>query len=164
MVDVRAELIKRLNALSGKLCWAVTGGKGTGSIITLDFGNKIPRKIPLQNQHISIEKQKFNAETSLVIYCAWRVDSAEYVLCGSNDSTEEDGVMLQGLKKIVGTHVQAVTVTFPGYDLSIEFNNGLTLHLFCTMMDAEVDGDNYVLFEDGYAFGVSSKSIITCEE
>lgn len=162
--NIRDGFMQSIQSLSGKLCWDVIGGKGTGSIITLDFGKKIPRRKPLQSKHFSMETQMYEAELSLMIYCAWRIDSEEQVVCGSNDSNEEQGPMLQGLRRLVDTTVESLDMTFPGYDLSITFSNKLRMHLFCNMMDAEVDSDNYVLFKNEDVFSVAPKSVLGYEK
>lgn len=157
-------LSQRVGLLAGKLCWAISGGAGTGSIIVLKLGEKIPREKPLMNQSLSADERKFEAQISLMIYCAWRIDTATEVICSSQSSNEEGGPMLQGLGRIVGASISSISITQPGNDLEITFGNGFVLHVFCDVTDTQDADDNYVLYEDGYILAVSARSKVTCED
>jgi hypothetical protein len=45
------DLLAALKILPGKTCWSFIGGSGTGSMVSLDFGEKVPRKKPVGNPH-----------------------------------------------------------------------------------------------------------------
>lgn len=160
----QADLTRHLKLLSSKSCWSIIGGSGTGSIISLSFGDKIRRKEPLQNPFISADAREFDAETSILIYCAWRIDSPNEVLCSSQSSNQEGETMLYELQKLVGNCVDEVDIQPPGHDLAIKFQNGLTLRVFCDITEEGSNSDNYVLYDSDEIFVVAAKSKITCEQ
>jgi hypothetical protein len=99
---MRSELLKSLDTLRGKECWGFIGGPGTGSMITLDFGDKIPRKKAVSNPTLSSEQQKFQGEVVLFIqFAAWRIDFASSVICSSATPNNLDGPFGEGLRSIL---------------------------------------------------------------
>ena len=145
MQDLKyVELKQAFEHLIGQECWSVAVGKGTGSMVTLDFGRKVLRKRRLHNSHLSAEQQVYRGEFWLYLEnCAWRVDSESEVICGSTDDNEESGFMVDGMKKMVGQCVKAYELSFPGLDLVLHFSNSLSLHLFCDQVNLTDDIDNY---------------------
>jgi hypothetical protein len=57
----------------GSKCWSIIGGAGTGSVISLRFGDKVRMKQALRNPHLSMEERIFDGERSLIVYCDWRL-------------------------------------------------------------------------------------------
>lgn len=79
---ITAEFRKSLNSLIGQPCWSVIAGRGTGSVISLHFGNKLPLQQPIKNSYLSEEQRKYEGELILFIQCVWRIDSEVEVIGG----------------------------------------------------------------------------------
>ncbi len=135
------ELRNALRSLIGQSCWATIAGAGTGSVVSLYFGDKIPRKKRLTNPHLSPEAQGFDGEYVLFIEeSAWRIESSEQVLCSSLSSNDNEGPMLSSLHLLQGKRVLDLTLRTPSLDLAVAFEGGLMLSIFnfhevCEEMD-----------------------------
>jgi len=147
-----------LDRLANEMCWGATAGEGTGSIVNLHIGKKIPRQIPLKNAHLSEDIRKYDSQLGLLIECSWRLDSKSDVTCGWTDSNEEGGPMLSGLQQIVDQKVKRVVLSLPALDLAIEFANSMVLRVFCDRTDPTEDSGNYVLFLPEWTYAVRLKS------
>src|SRR5215470_15713937 len=73
---ISVEFEEALNRLVGQLCWGVSAGAGTGSIVDLKIGRKILRKTPVRNPHLSRLQRKYDSEYAIFIECAWLTDRA----------------------------------------------------------------------------------------
>lgn len=155
-----------LKRFIGQECWAVVGGKGTGTVICLDFGLKIPRKNKLKNRHLTEDTRTYRSEFSLFIQCSWRLDAEFEVVCGSKESNEEGGERNEGLKKLIHKHVTAIDLIKPAFDLNVHFDEKLILRIFCdeTNPDEDEKFDNYYLFIPECVFTVSNRSQLIVEE
>ncbi len=148
MIDtgrLREEFLQEVRVLIGKPCWAFYAGPSTGSIVSFDFGEKIPRRVPLLNPKLSEDERYHFGEVSLFIECAWRLDSSDTVICGSTDSNDNEGPMQRGLELIVGRTVKSVKVEPPACDLTIGLDGNFTLKVFCDQTNVEEGYDNYSL-------------------
>ena len=153
--------IQKLNKLE---CWSVIAGEGTGSHASLDFGKKIMRDRPLSNPNLSEDSKKYAGEYSILLEeCSWTVESQEGVVCGSESPNHNDGEMVNGLKKLLGGRVYDIKLSRPSLDLHIEFDNGLTLKLFCITIASEEDGDNYTVFTPTHIFTIKGRGTIDIE-
>jgi len=154
-----------LQEIVGTECWSSIGGMGTGSAFVLDFGDKVRRKSPLTNRHLSEEQRSFQGSIWLhILGCTWRVDTATEVL-GAWDVGEtrvEDMVAL--MSGLVGGRVTAANVELPGLDLTLSFDNGMTLRLFCDQTDLEHEMDNYSICVGGTVYGVETRSKLVIEQ
>ena len=149
--------------LEGLECWACVAGRGTGSMVSLDFGEKIKHRIPITNPHISEEARKFKGEYSLFIEgCAWRIEDKEKVLGCSDSSNEPDGAMIQSLSQLINKKVVSVSLKYPSFDFSFLFEQGVSLHSFCFSNTAD-ELDNYTLFTRDLAWTVSDHGECTTE-
>ena len=156
--DLFPELQHGLNQFVGEICWGIAAGRGTGSIVSLHFGAKMLRRIPLNNPHLSNELREYDSQMGLFITCSWRLDSDSDVICGWTDSNEEGGPMLSGLQKIVGQKVKQVDLILPGLDLGLHFSNSLLLRIFSDRTDSTQDEGNYTVFLPRWAYVVGIKS------
>ena len=156
---ISVEFEEALNRLVGQLCWGVIAGAGTGSIVDLKIGRKILRKTPVRNPHLSRLQRKYDSEYAIFILCVWRVDSKSKVVCGCWDDNTENGEMLAGLRRLVGSTITSVDVKKPAWDLDLTFSNGLVLKVFCDSINLIDKGDNYSVFlpEGIYTVGARSK-------
>src|SRR5690242_284038 len=84
------DLQAALERLVGEECWAIIGGKGTGTVILLDLGAKLPRDVEVDNPALSDEERKFEAPYSVHVWCSWRVE-VEGRVVGSAIVVPEEG-------------------------------------------------------------------------
>lgn len=163
-MDLQHALVGYLTSLQGKECWGFIAGAGSGSMVTFDFGGRVPRRKPALNPNLTDEQRNFIGEITLFIQdAAWRIDSENGVLCGSTTWNDLAGPFGDGLRKIVGCRVQGIAVSRPGMDLSIEFDKGLRLKVFCNQTNAEDDGVNYSLHLNTKVYVVGINSSVTIE-
>lgn len=149
--------------LVGLECWAFVAGRGTGSVVSLDFGEKIRLARPIDNPHLSEELQQFEGEYKLLIEdCAWRIEDEEEVLGCSVSSNEPDGAMIQALSQLINKRVVLVTLKYPSFDFSLLFEQGVSLHSFCFSNTVD-DLDNYTLFTRDCAWTVGDNGECTIE-
>ncbi|MDX1994447.1 MAG: hypothetical protein SF029_18840 [bacterium] len=135
-----------LQQLVGLECWNVMAG-AVGSLASLDIGAKVPRDKPLPypNVKLSPDEHKFRGEFVLYLeYCPWRLDSSDEVLASWNDSNAPRGRIVTGLKRLIGAKISGVELLRPGLDLTVRFDNDLTLRIFPDMTQRD-EGDNYSL-------------------
>jgi hypothetical protein len=156
-----SEFQNNLKCLIGKECWSIIGGAGTGSNISLAFGEKVPKKRPLKNRSLTDEERNFNGEFSLYITCTWRIDSELEVACGCREDNSAKGPMLRGLQKLVNQRVISVCLSPPALDLSLTFENNLSLRIFCDQTSLDEDHDNYTFFlRTREWFNVGTRSVL----
>jgi hypothetical protein len=68
---------------------------------------------------------------TLLLLCAWRVDSDESPICDWCSVTNEDLAPLQRHRILEGKRIVSVKVTHPGLDLEIHFSDSLRLSILC---------------------------------
>lgn len=144
MTNIDSDFERSVTLLTGKPCWGVSAGRGTGSRFVLDLGATVRRAHPVRNPHLMKKQQEYQGELSLFVVCAWRLDSATRVICGWKDSNAPDGAMTRGLRALVGRTVESVLVYKPGYDLVIDFR-GYSLEIFCDCTSGSAEDSNYTL-------------------
>jgi hypothetical protein len=138
-MDTQDAFLQALNALVGEACWGVVGGEGTGSVISLKIGARIPRSKPVNNPYLSDLVRQNNSAYTLMLYCPWRIDSASNVVSGSHMSNANDGPMVRGCASIREQKIKAVTCAGPAYDLKLDFENGHTLVVHCSAIGMDDD-------------------------
>ncbi len=162
--ELAEEFVRRLTDLQGKSCWSLYASPSTGSHVDFDFGRKLPRVIPMLGNPNLTEDQKFyESEVSLFVQCAWRLDSAKEVICGSTDSNEKNGPMLLGLQAMIGTTVERVTIATPAFDLILTLGGDLSLKVFCDQTNLEGDDSNYTLHTKDRIYIVGARGRLHCE-
>lgn len=125
-----SKLNNQFKKIISKPLWATVAGAGTGSILGLRFGKKIKKARPSNNPHLSRSVRYYDGEFSMLIWCAWRVEKDSNIICGSMDSNESGGLMVEGIKVLHNKRVRAIHIgKIP--DLCIYFVGGLKLRLFC---------------------------------
>jgi hypothetical protein len=155
---------KSLDELANKKCWGVVAGKGTGSKISLHFGNKVPLSVPSRNKNLSKNLQDYDGEFILFIECVWRIESDTEILLGCWEDIYRDPLQTDDLRGLVGETVESIDVFPPAWDLSIHFTNSKTLRVFCDQTSIEEDADNYSLFMPELIFSVGSRGKLSTEE
>jgi hypothetical protein len=128
------------DSLLGKCCWDVGSGGAASSTFELALGAKVPAvQLPLGPKH-SLTPRQFEGEANLLVWCSWRLDEPARPLSSSDDLVEH---VQQALSRLVGTHITTVQIDLPGWDLHLDFANGLRLHVFCDHLpgDPSFDGN-----------------------
>jgi hypothetical protein len=162
--ELPQDFVAALHSLVDKECWGFSAGPGTGSMVVLDFGKKVPRTRVLANPHLTEDQKRFKGEVSLFLQgAAWRLNSQTAIICGSTDSNEPDGPMLQGLGGLVSTKARAVDLMSRFLDLLIEFEGGIFLTVFCDQTNIDDQCDNYSLHVKGKVFAVATRSKLIVE-
>jgi hypothetical protein len=133
-----------ISTLVDKECWLITAGKGTGAVIALHFGKRVPRERWITNPTLRPEARQFEGEFVLQIECPWRIDAAAEVVTSWSDDNSIDGPMLSGLERLQGQRVLECRLREPANDLAITFTNGLCLRTFADQ-GAASRADNYML-------------------
>lgn len=134
-----------LHALNGLECWSITAGIGTGTVLLMSFGKRIPQKKPIDNSCLTEEQRNFEGEYKLFVTSFWRIDSLSEVVRGCLDESEGyevGGPTLSALDRITNQIVTQVVCDEPSLDLKIKFENGLWLNVFCLEPHNE-DSDRY---------------------
>jgi len=152
----REFIVYQLKCLKDMICWGVVAGKGTGSHIVLDFGDKIARRHVLSNPHLSCDQNMFEGSYSLFIKCAWRLQNQREVLCSSTSSNKKGGRMQMGLTELVGSNVIGIYICPQTYDVKLTFSNNLRLYIFCDMANSVDNDDNYSLFTPSDIYTIPS--------
>ena len=157
-VNSQQEIIDRyrkaIKNLIGQPCWSVLAGLSTGSNVSMQFGDRIPRDRPIKNSALTEEERNYDGKYGiLVMSTAWRLEKGSEVITGWTDSNELNGPMVQGLDQIIGSHVEEVLITEPGLDMELVFSNSIRLKIFCNQFG---DGDdNYAYFAPGITYVVA---------
>jgi len=160
MKDICDEFGNVVNSLARQRCWSVIAGKGSGSRVGIDIGDKVRRRKPIENPYLSIEQQHFRGKFRLSIEdCAWRLNSATEIICASTSDNANEGPLVRGLQRIVGVYIKSVEFSFPTFDLTVNFSNGLTLYLFCDQCNSFDLANNYSLtyLDQMFVIGTNSQ-------
>jgi hypothetical protein len=146
-----------LERIVGEECWAIIAGPGTGSVILLDLGAKLPRDVELKNPHLSEDERKFEAPYSMHIWCSWRVEVEGRVVGSAIALPEEGWWERSGLAHVKGHHLTSFELSTPIPDLRLQFGEA-TLSMFADTL-SEDDNDfaftvrtrdgTYVVFANG---------------
>jgi hypothetical protein len=143
-------IVDFITAAKALPCWNVNCGGAVGTSFSLDFGKRIPRRVPRYSDKRIIEVEEDYGEVHLLVWCAWRLDAESGPLTSSDDS--DHGIKL-GLSKLIGTTVETINAIPPAWDMTIWFSNGLSLKVFCD----HVPGDPSI--HGNWDFFLTDKSI-----
>jgi hypothetical protein len=156
------ELIR--DALLGKRCWYVSCGRAASSTFQLALGEKVPRSRPLRNPNHPPEYRDNEGEANLLVWCSWRLDNAAGPISSSDDEVKH---VENVLRRLIGAEVTEVLLDLPGWDLRLDFANGLRLSVFCDHLpgDPSFDGnwelwlkDTVVVIEAGSVCRVEARA------
>lgn len=158
-----AEFKQAAEHLIGCECWATRAGKGTGSMVTLHFGEQVNQS--RQPDASTTLPAISEGERGIYIeHCAWRVDSPAGVICGSTDDNRMDGPMIEGLRFLMSQKPVAVVLTPPSLDLCVTFTNSIVLRLFCDQVNQKDAYDNYSLWTPTTTYTVGPRSTLFVED
>jgi hypothetical protein len=139
--SVPMTLRKVAGTFVGEPCIAVIAGKGTGAHLSIHVGEQVPRECTLTNPCLTETERRYDGSLGLFVECSWRLTGSGEFLTGSGDASSRVEFMAHVLETLVGQRICDATVFEPGLDLSLGFEGGFRLDIFC---DNGID-DNYSL-------------------
>lgn len=142
-----------LERMRGHLCWSMIGISG-GSMFTLDFGDKVNKKIVVSNDKLREDQRNFRGEYTLFVRSAgWRLYHDKKCLCHCNDSNANDGPMVMGLRRLEGKKLLHYECGTLPAELALTFAEGYQLVLG-DWEGVKPEDPAYALFGDGLCVGV----------
>ena len=137
----------QLTRLIGSKCRgiSVVGDSLLSSYFEFEMPSKIA-SVPLENV------------ISLVILCSWRLDSNRFIISGYTDTPFDENKELKIFGPLIGLSIKGFFLSLPGYDLSLEFENGYLLKIFCNETNIYNKNKNYIFFTPSDAYVVGNKS------
>ena len=109
-------------------CWSVIAGEGSGSIVTINFGDQVERPQILSNPNLSEEEKKFVGEWSIYTsgsYWSLVVDGWMHV--DATFDAQEIGVRL---KVLIGDYVVSLEKLKESGILVVKFKSNAYLAVF----------------------------------
>lgn len=155
-------MLEAARAIVGARCWSLIAGKGTGSRILLDFGERRLRSTALDNNRLRPDQRQYESDLSLFVSCAWRLDLVDEVLCGWTDFDDDTGEPPEPLHQLEGRTVTNFAIAEPGADATVEFDDGLSLRIFCDVTNKQ-DDFNYSIRTLPGTWTVEGNSHLTFE-
>jgi hypothetical protein len=155
------DLADALAGLRGRACWSALSGPSTGSVVQLQFEPKLLRTAPVDNDALSDDERRYDAEFVLYVSCAWRLEQAHEVICSAGD-VERDAVRSGTLiERLVGKKVTDAHLSEPAGDVLVTFENGYRLHIFC---DEPAGYTNYALLGPSLIYSVRAPARVLIEK
>jgi hypothetical protein len=106
------------------------------------------------------DERLYESEYVLYVACAWRLDDGDQVACSSGDANPHYDRMAEGWERLVGASLVGADIRTPGIDVSLTFDHGKTLHVFC---DKPAGEDNYDWSTAAATYGVTSHGKLSRE-
>jgi hypothetical protein len=133
-----SDLHRILQGAINKKVLKVNAG-GTGSIFSLDIGNKLVKKE--RGGQVFLE-----GEFVIMVYCSWRLfdKRTQKPITGWHENSDEGGSMTVGLKSLFDDIVEEVLLT-SFHDMVIIFKSWKVLSVFCDLTP-NVDADTNWFF------------------
>jgi hypothetical protein len=114
--------------LIGVTLWGIAAGEGTGPLVTLHFGDKLPRLRPLDNPTLAPDLRTHEGEFVLFIKCRWTIEHNKHKLADDGSSPRPGGAMQRALRRLLNRPVKEVN--FRTKAVSVEFTGHLGLHIY----------------------------------
>jgi hypothetical protein len=137
-MQIPDELNRPIRSLQGLECWEASCGGAAGSTFQLALGEKVPLPVPSKETKHSGTFPQWEGQASILVWCAWRLDSLEGPLT-SWDDTEQS--IKAGLTRLVGARIDSLEILPPAWDMNIKFSNALFLRIFCDHVPGEPSFD-----------------------
>jgi len=140
MTKMTTDSFEIVKASVGEVCWYVSVGGCTLPSFELALGKKLEREQPLKNPAHTDEYRQYRGESSLLVWCSWRLDSEQSSIVSSDD----DGETIKAeLRVLIGPTFLEIIVHEPVWDAVLRFSGGLSLKIFCdhTEQDPSLDGN-----------------------
>jgi len=128
------ELQNAIRLLEQRPCWAVIYGRETWPNLSMHFGEKIPRNRPLPTA-VREDVKFFDGEFGLYVECTWRLETETSIIGSSRQPIVEDAPVLDVLGSLENQLVSQVELQMPGMDLTLRFDDGVALRVFCDEID-----------------------------
>ncbi len=147
---------RAVRALNGMVFSDGGGSVNTGSMVTLNFGEKTP--VIFWQGHPTRECNGYKWDICLYLQCcAWRLFSDEGIICSDYSDIEK---INEGIRSVRNSTVISVNVDDRTFDLDIRLSNHATLQVFCNSGDLGGEFDNYSLFSGADIFTVKPNWIL----
>lgn len=160
MQNIASEFGKSITGLKGLKCAGVFGTVGVGSMITLLFGRTHIESIELVGQKADFETSDISLSLE---WAAWRIQSTEELLCSSTSENGIGGEMERGASVLKGKAVKNVLLRQGSFDVTLWFDDGIRLSIFCDQVNRTNGRRNYQLRYHGVVFLIGPFSQLTCE-
>ncbi len=138
-----AELEALVETLVGQPCWSAVAGDADDYALVLDLGDKERRSLRLANPKLTFLQRTYEGSHSLLVECAWRIDAPYGVAVSCFDASRSTDRTLDALDQIAKRTVRAVETAWPGYDLTLRFDDGWALHAFAIETDEKSSRKNW---------------------
>ena len=149
-----------LAELHGLECWSVIAGAGTGSTVNFGFGERVAARRFSSNRALTLEERQFEAEFSLYVEAAWRLEDKNQVLATWAEAGCDENWLAE-LNRLPGLTVESTRLQSVGLDLQLYFKGGLIYSVFC---DQGPDAENYSLHTPQRVIVVGSRSTVSVEK
>jgi hypothetical protein len=126
------------SSFSGIRCWDADYDRQAG--VLLQFGEKVRKRKPTLNPHLSEERQHFHGTHRILILCHWR-------LIDSSGMQVDDDRSGSAVRMIEGKDIQKLRIDRKTNQLKIDFVNGLRL-LVHDKEDSSDDNNYSITVED----------------
>lgn len=147
-----------LSLLVGKPLWGIIAGWGTGSNVSMHFGQKLRLSKPIQNLHLSEDCRMFSGEYGLFLQgVAWRVLHAGVVICDFNSDNRTGCEMQEGMGRLKDKFVVSVLVDPADWAFKIEFEKDLVLHGAAALAFDDVPERRFDFFMPGFVYSVDEE-------
>jgi hypothetical protein len=134
---MRKQFESDLLTILGLTCWGAIAGEGTGSMITLDFGERIPITPPLRNETLSNELRHFQGQYCIFVEgCSWRLEEEKRIICSWGDAPNTIG---REVERLVGCQLTKAELPYWTLDLRLSFDDKYVLYLFCDQTTGALD-------------------------
>ena len=159
---VRSDPQMPLEVLLDKTCWGIAAGSGTGSQVTLHFGDKVKRPRPITNPTLTKDLRESEGAYILYVECDWHICSNGQVICDRDSDNVPRGEMLLGLKKLEGAKIVKIKSSANAELVWLDLQRGsrkLQLALLPSSHVGDEPHDNYTLFtpQEGFTLGSDLK-------
>jgi hypothetical protein len=128
----------------GEECWAIIAGPGTGSVILLDLGAKLPRDHVLRNPNLTEDERRFESAYSVHVWCSWRVEEAGRVVGSAAALPDEGWWERSGLARVKGQRLTGFDFGTTIPDLQLHFDN-VSLAMFADTLSKDGEDCAYTL-------------------
>ena len=161
---MKSEMIKALDQFLGQECWSCVAGSGTGSIFSLNFGNRIPRAEALKNPHLTEEERNFDSEISIMVWSSWKLEHQGNAICDSGSDNSNDGPLVLGLNQLKGKKIDTIHAETPTDQIGLLFEGGFDLKIFCDGFQTYGgDSENFIIFLPDAIYSVTTNGNIEKE-
>ena len=130
-------------------------------MITLLFGEVLERRLSLKEQEVTV----WDSDITLSLeWAAWRIQRREHILCSSTSENGIDSQLERGAKTLEGKAVIRTALSKISYDLTLWFEEGYKIKVFCDQVNDVLRRNNYLVRYRKRIFVITSGSLLNVEE